>query len=68
MEEGSRQRRQQCKGPLTGESLVKMRTFKQAFAAEKKREQKRVGRYLAWKAVLISAAFISGVRRTTEEF
>ena len=29
-----------CKGPLTGESLVNMRTFKQAFAAEEKREQK----------------------------
>ena len=28
-----------CKGPLTGESLVNMRTFKQAFAAEEKREQ-----------------------------
>ena len=29
-----------CKGPLTGESLVNIRTFKQAFAAEEKREQK----------------------------
>lgn len=59
-----------CKDPLTGESLVNMRTFKQAFAAEEKREQKRVGRYLARKAALISAAFISRVRRyhKTEEF
>lgn len=56
-----------CKGPLTGESLVNMRTFKQAFAAEEKRE-KREGRYLAWKAMLIGAAFISGVRRIIEEF
>ena len=29
-----------CKGPLTGESLVNMRTFKQAFAAEEKREKR----------------------------
>ena len=32
-----------CKGPLTGESLVNMRTFKQAFAAEEKERTKESG-------------------------